>query len=501
MPESLLIAKSNVELRLLPALANRHGLIAGATGTGKTVTLQRMAECFSAIGVPVFMADVKGDLSGISQAGTDKPKIAERINQLKLGEFAYRASPVMFWDVFGSQGHPVRASVSEMGPLLLARMLNLNATQQGVLTAAFKIADDSGLLLLDLKDLRAMLRYVGDNAREFTTQYGNISAASIGAIQRGLLELEQQGGESFFGEPVLNIADLMQVTADGKGMINVLAADKLLHSPKVYATFLLWLLSELFENLPEKGDPEKPELVFFFDDAHLLFNDAPQQLLEKIEQVVRLIRSKGVGVYFVTQNPLDIPDTVLGQLGNRVQHALRAFTPRDEKAVKTAATTLRSNPKLDVEKAITELAVGEALVSFLDAKGTPTIVERALVLPPASRIGPASAAERAAVISASPIAGHYEKQVDRESAYERLIARQGGVVADASASSKEQGGSLLDKLGDIFGRSSAPAGGGRRREGLFEAAAKSAARAAGSEMGRQILRGVLGSILGGGRRR
>jgi len=501
MSESLLIAKSNLELHLLPALANRHDLIAGATGTGKTVTLQRMAECFSAIGVPVFMADVKGDLSGISQAGTDKPKIAERVNQLKLGEFAYRASPVMFWDVFGSQGHPVRASVSEMGPLLLARMLNLNATQQGVLTAAFKIADDGGLLLLDLKDLRAMLRYVGDNAREFRTQYGNISAASIGAIQRGLLELEQQGGETFFGEPALNIADLMQVTADGRGIINVLAADKLLSSPKVYATFLLWLLSELFENLPEKGDPEKPELVFFFDEAHLLFNDAPQQLLEKIEQVVRLIRSKGVGVYFVTQNPLDIPDTVLGQLGNRVQHALRAFTPRDEKAVKTAATTLRSNPKLDVEKAITELAVGEALVSFLDAKGAPTIVERALILPPASRIGPASAEERASVISESPIAGHYEKHIDRESAYEQLNARQGGAIADADAASKEQGGSLLDRLGDIFGRSNTPAGGGRRRESLFEAAAKSAARAAGSEMGRRILRGVLGSILGGGKRR
>ncbi len=500
MSESLLIAKSKVELRLLPALANRHGLITGATGTGKTVTLQRMAECFSAIGVPVFMADVKGDLAGISQAGADNPKIAERIKQLKLVDFAYRASPVMFWDVFGSQGHPVRASVSEMGPLLLARMLNLNATQQGVLTAAFKIADDSALLLLDLKDLRAMLRFVGDNARQFTTQYGNISAASIGAIQRGLLELEQQGGEKFFGEPALDIADLMQTTADGRGVINVLAADKLLNAPKVYATFLLWLLSELFENLPEKGDPEKPVLVFFFDEAHLLFNEAPRQLLEKIEQVVRLIRSKGVGVYFVTQNPLDIPETVLGQLGNRVQHALRAFTPRDEKAVKTAATTLRSNPELNVEKAITELAVGEALVSFLDAKGTPGIVQRALILPPASRIGPASADERASIISGSPIAGHYEKHIDRESAYEQLNARQGGATADASAAPNEEGGSLLDKLGSIFGRSSTPAGGGRPREGILEAAAKSAARAAGSEVGRQILRGVLGSILGGRRR-
>jgi uncharacterized protein len=500
MPEPLLIAKAKTELCLLPALANRHGLIAGATGTGKTVTLQRMAECFSNIGVPVFMSDVKGDLSGIGQAGKETPKIAERIKQLKLGEFSYRACPVMFWDVFGEQGHPVRATVSEMGPLLLSRMLNLNATQQGVLTATFKIADDGGLLLLDLKDLRAMLQYVGDNASQFTTKYGNISAASIGAIQRGLLELEHQGGEKFFGEPALNIADLMQTAADGRGIVNILAADKLLNSPKVYATFLLWLLSELFENLPEKGDPEKPELVFFFDEAHQLFNDAPQSLLDKIEQVVRLIRSKGVGVYFVTQNPLDIPETVLGQLGNRVQHALRAFTPRDEKAVKTAASTMRANPKLNVEKAIMELGVGEALVSFLDAKGTPTIVERALILPPASRIGPATAEERAALIAASPIRGHYEQSVDRESAYEKLNARQPGTPAAPAAAAPDEGGSLLDKLGGIFGQAN-PAAGGRRREGVLEAAAKSAARAVGSEVGRQILRGVLGSILGGGRRR
>jgi len=498
MSEPLLIARSTTDLTLLPALANRHGLIAGATGTGKTVTLQRMAECFSGIGVPVFMADVKGDLSGISQAGKQSSKLDERLNQLKLDNFAFKACPVMFWDVFGEQGHPVRTTVSEMGPLLLARMLNLNATQQGVLTAVFKIADDNALLLLDLKDLRAMLKYVGDNAAQFTTQYGNISVASVGAIQRGLLELEQQGGEKFFGEPALNIADFMQTAADGRGIVNILSADKLLNSPKVYATFLLWMLSELFENLPEKGDPEKPELVFFFDEAHLLFTDAPAALLEKIEQVVRLIRSKGIGVYFVTQNPLDIPETVLGQLGNRVQHALRAFTPRDEKAVKTAATTLRTNPKLNVEKVITELAVGEALVSFLDAKGTPNIVERALVLPPASRIGPASGDERAQVIQTSPISGHYEKAVDRESAYEKL---SGGAGAGAAQPAAQESGSILEKLGGIFGGGGAgkPAS-GRGREGVLEAAAKSAARAIGSEVGRQILRGVLGSILGGRRR-
>jgi DNA helicase HerA-like ATPase len=475
-------------------------LIAGATGTGKTVTLQRLAESFSAIGVPVFVADVKGDLSGISQAGGGHPKVAERLRQLGMGEVAFRGCPVEFWDVLGEQGLPVRATVSEMGPLIMARMLNLNATQQGVLTAVFKIADDAGLLLLDLKDLRAMLKHAGDNAQQFTTRYGNISAASVGAIQRGLLELEHQGGEKFFGEPVLNIADLMQTAADGRGVVNVLVADKLINSPKVYAAFLLWLLSELFENLPELGDPDKPELVFFFDEAHLLFNDAPQALQEKIEQLVRLIRSKGVGVYFVTQNPLDIPDVVLGQLGNRVQHALRAFTPRDEKAVKTAASTLRRNPKLDVESAITELGVGEALVSFLDAKGRPHMVERALVVPPASRIGPATAPERAAALAASPLRAHYAQSVDRESAYEKLNARQpAGAPAQPGDARTEQGGSLLEQLGGIF--SGGKAGSGRAREGVLEAAAKSAARAMGSEMGRQILRGVLGSMLGTTRRR
>ena len=502
MPEPMLVGKGDAEIYLLPALANRHGLIAGATGTGKTVTLQRIAESFSNIGVPVFMADVKGDLSGIGAKGSDHPKITQRMQVLGMPPLEFRACPVMFWDVFGEQGHPVRATVSEMGPLLFSRLLNLNATQQGVLTATFKIADDHGLLLIDLKDLRAMLKFVGDNASQFTTQYGNISAASIGAIQRGLLELEHQGGEKFFGEPQLNIADLMQTGADGRGMINILAADKLLNSPKIYATFLLWLLSEMFENLPEKGDLDKPEMVFFFDEAHLLFNDAPASLLEKIEQVVRLIRSKGVGVYFVTQNPLDIPDTVLGQLGNRVQHALRAFTPRDQKAVKTAATTLRANPKLDVEKAITEMGVGEALVSFLDPKGSPTVVERALIVPPASRIGPLTAQERSSLIAASPIAGHYEAAVDRESAYEQLGARQAaaspqGGPAGAAAPAE---GSLLDKLGGLFGGGK-PAAGARSRESVLETAAKSAARAMGSEVGKQILRGVLGSILGGGRRR
>ena len=501
MAEPMLIAKSGQELHLLPGLANRHGLIAGATGTGKTVTLQRLAEELSKIGVPVFMADVKGDLAGISQKGEPKPKIEERIKQLGIDGFTYAGNPVVFWDAFGKQGHPVRATISEMGPLLLARLLNLNDTQQGVLTLVFKIADDNGLLLLDLKDLRAMLQFVGDNAKNFTTQYGNISAASIGAIQRGLLEIEQQGGDSFFAEPALNIQDLIQTDAKGRGVINILAADKLMNAPKLYATFLLWLLSELFEQLPEVGDPEKPKLVFFFDEAHLLFNDAPGALLEKIEQVVRLIRSKGVGVYFVTQNPLDIPESVLGQLGNRVQHALRAFTPRDQKAVKSAATTLRANPKLDVEAAITELGVGEALVSLLDEKGRPCIVERAFVLPPGSRLGPVTPEERAAVIKNSLVAGIYEKMEDRESAYEKLTQRvkEQAAAQQPAAAPAAEGGGMFGALGDLLGGSTGPRGG--RREGVVEMAAKSAARAIGSQVGREIIRGVLGSILGGGRRR
>jgi DNA helicase HerA-like ATPase len=501
MPQPMPIARSSHELCLLPGLANRHGLITGATGTGKTVTLQTIAEALSDGGVPVFMADVKGDLAGLSQPGAMNPRLQERITKLGLENFAFTGYPVTFWDVFGESGHPVRATISEMGPLLLSRLLNLNETQAGVLTLVFKIADDSGLLLLDFKDLRSMVQHVGDNARQFTTEYGNISAASIGAIQRGLLAIDEQGGDRFFGEPALNIADLMQTDDKGRGVINILAADKLLAAPKAYATLLLWLLSELFEELPEVGDPDKPKLVFFFDEAHLLFNDAPPALLEKIEQVVRLIRSKGVGVFFVTQNPLDVPDTVLGQLGNRVQHALRAFTPRDQKAVKTAATTLRANPELDVEKAITELGVGEALVSLLDEKGRPSIVERALVLPPHSRIGPITPAERTAVIGKSLVAGVYEKENDRESAYEMLKARReqaaqqqsGPAPSPAPASG---GGSVFgDVLGSVLG------GGNSRRQSAGEAMVKSAARAIGSEVGRQIMRGVLGSILGTGRRR
>lgn len=503
MTEPMLVAKSDVEVFLLPKMANRHGVITGATGTGKTVTLQVLAENFSRQGVPVFMSDIKGDLSGVSQAGTMTPKIQERVTKLGLGEYTFEAAPVTFWDVFGEMGHPVRATVSEMGPLLIGRMLNLNETQEGVLALVFKIADDNGLLLLDLKDLRAMLQHVGDKAKEFTTEYGNISAASIGAIQRGLVQLESQGGEQFFGEPALNLDDLMQTDSLGRGMVNILSADKLMQSPKVYSTFLLWLMSELFEKLPEVGDPEKPKLVFFFDEAHLLFNDAPDALLEKIEQVVRLVRSKGVGVYFVTQNPLDIPDRVLGQLGNRVQHALRAFTPRDEKAVKAAATTMRANPKFNAEQAVTELGVGEALISTLNEKGQPNITERAYVLPPHGQIGPIDEATRKKIIQSSIVAGVYEKTEDRESAYEKLKARAAADSAAAPASSRPaeapaaSGGGWGDVLGGMFGGGS----GGRNRQGVGEALAKSAARAMGSEVGRQIIRGVLGSILGGSKRR
>ena len=505
MAQPLVIAKSGEqELALLPALANRHGLITGATGTGKTVTLQLLAERLSSIAVPVFMADVKGDLSGLGAAGSLTPKLKARLDSLGIDAPQPAAFPAVFWDVFGEAGHPVRATVYDMGPLLLGRLLNLNDTQAGVLQLVFKIADDHGLLLLDLKDLRAMVQHVGDNAKQFTTEYGNVSAASVGAIQRALLAIEAQGGEAFFGEPMLDIADLMQTDEKGRGVVNILAADKLLNAPRLYSTFLLWLLAELFEQLPEAGDLDKPKLVFFFDEAHLLFNEAPPALLEKIEQVVRLIRSKGVGVYFITQNPLDVPDTVLGQLGNRVQHALRAFTPRDQKAVKTAAQTLRQNPKLDTETAITELAVGEALVSFLDEKGRPSVVERAFILPPASRIGPLAAEERNAAIKSSLLYGHYEKTVDRESAYEKLKARaaqaaEAAAPREAPPQSQPQqggGGGILGGLGDLLG------GGSRGgRQSVAEAAVKSAARAIGSELGRQVLRGVLGSILGGGRRR
>jgi len=493
MPDPLLIAKSKQELNLLPEMANRHGLVAGATGTGKTVTLQVMAENFSRIGVPVFAADVKGDLSGISQPGKDNPKLAERVKKLQLADFSFEGNPAACWDVFGEEGHPVRATVSEMGPLLFSRLLNLNDTQSGVLTLVFKIADDNGLLLLDLKDLQAMLQNVGDNAKQFQTQYGNISAASIGAIQRGLLTLQQQGGDKFLGEPALNLDDLMQTDSNGHGVVNLLAAGKLMSSPKLYATFLLWLLSELFEKLPEVGDPEKPKLVFFFDEAHLLFSDLPKVLEEKVEQVIRLIRSKGVGVYFVTQNPIDIPEVILGQLGNRVQHALRAFTPADQKGVRAAAQTFRANPAVDVEKTITELAVGEALVSFLDEKGTPTPVERALICPPHSQIGPIKPDQRRQVISSSLVAGVYEKTVDRESAYERLKGRAAQQPAPAQPA-PAQTSSWFPNLG-------IPSSGGRRGDSLAEAAMKSAARAMGSSVGRQIIRGVLGSLLGGGSRR
>jgi DNA helicase HerA-like ATPase len=510
MAEPILVAKhGDIECHLLPGMANRHGLITGATGTGKTITLQTLAENFSKLGVPVFMADVKGDLTGISQTGELPDKVRKLLEDRGLSPPKPTKAPATLWDVFGEQGHPVRATVSDMGPLLLGRMLGLNDTQAGVLNIVFKIADDNGLALLDLKDLRSMLQFVGDNARDFTTEYGNISTASVGAIQRGLLQLEEQGGDKFFGEPMLTIDDFMQ-TVDGKGAVNILAADKLLNAPRLYATFLLWMLSELFEILPEVGDLEQPKLVFFFDEAHLLFAEAPKALVERIELVVRLVRSKGVGVFFVTQNPLDIPDTVLAQLGNRVQHALRAFTPRDQKAVKAAASTMRANPKLDVETAITELAVGEALVSLLDAKGRPGVTERVYVLPPGSRIGPITPEQRQALRAGSLVAGAYEKEVDRESAYEKLKQRaEASADVAQQASAKTRGaqveapeaasGGILGGLSDVLFGSTGPRGG--RREGLAEAAAKSAIRTMGSTVGREIIRGVLGGILGGGRRR
>jgi DNA helicase HerA-like ATPase len=439
MAEPLLIGKNaHTSVHLLPALANRHGLITGATGTGKTVSLQVIAEQLSLIGVPSFMADVKGDLSGIAAAGRSSPKFEERLARFELPQPTFRALPVTLWDVWGEQGHPLRATISDMGPLLLARMLGLNETQEGVLNLLFKVADDHGLLLLDLKDLRTMLQFVGENAKKFTVDYGNVSAASVGAIQRGLLTLEKQGADRFFGEPMLDIDDMIQTDANGHGVVNVLAADQLLNAPRLYAAFLLWLLSELFERLPEVGDLEKPRMVFFFDEAHLLFNEAPRALLEKVEQVVRLIRSKGVGVYFVTQNPLDIPDTVLGQLGNRVQHALRAFTPRDQKAVKAAAETMRANPSFDAEKAIAELGVGEALVSTLDEKGRPTPVERVYMLAPGSRIGPLDKAERAQLQQTSIVAGLYDAPVDRESAYEKLRGRGAAAAAPPGGSTAER---------------------------------------------------------------
>jgi uncharacterized protein len=476
-PSPILVAKGAEDVFLYPRMANRHGLIAGATGTGKTVSLRVLAEQFSARGVPVFMADVKGDLSGIAKAGGDNPKIADRVTELKLDEFSYEAFPVSFWDVFGRQGHPIRTTVTEMGPLLLSRILNLNETQAGVLSIVFKIADDNGLPLLDLKDLRSMAQHVGDNANEYKVKYGNISKASVGAIQRNLLVIEEQGGDAFFGEPGLDVTDLMQTDEKGRGTINILAADRLMQSPKVYATFLLWLLAELFEQLPEVGDLPKPKLIFFFDEAHVLFEDVSQALEEKIEQVVRLIRSKGVGVYFVTQNPLDIPDAVLGQLGNRVQHAMRAYTPREQKAVKVAAETFRANPRVDTTKAILELAVGEALVSMQDEKGIPAMVNRAWVVPPRSSLTPLGPGEMDAVVKGSVLFGTYEKTVDRESAYERLMAKAGQAAGEEhpAAEKKESQSQAVVLIGAL---------------------AKSAAHAIGSQIGRQLIRGVLGSLFG-----
>ncbi|MDN5679507.1 MAG: DUF853 domain-containing protein [Ewingella sp.] len=485
-------------LTLLPALANRHGLITGATGTGKTVTLQRMAEQFSRIGVPVFLADVKGDLSGIGAPGVASDKLNARLQGIGVTDWQPQACTIIPWDIFAEKGHPIRATVSDLGPLLLARLLDLNEVQTGVLNLVFKIADDSGMLLLDMKDLRAMVQVVGDNAKQFQTQYGNISSASIGAIQRGLLTLEGQGANQFFGEPMLDIKDLMKTDATGQGIINLLAADKLINQPKLYAVFLLWLLAELFEHLPEVGDPEQPKLVFFFDEAHLLFTDAPAALLTKIEQVVRLIRSKGVGIYFVTQNPLDIPDSVLGQLGNRVQHALRAFTPRDQKAVKAAAQTLRANPKFDAETAISELGVGEALVSFLDEKGRPNVVERAMVIAPESKMGMLGDEGMNSALNKSPLYGRYEDAIDRESAYEKIqaqgfgtVAQPAGTAAQKPAATQAEGGGLMGSLNEILFGSTGPRGG--KKDGVVQVAAKSMAR----DLGRQILRGVLGSIMGG----
>jgi hypothetical protein len=540
----LLIGKSDLPQYLHLPLANRHGLIAGATGTGKTITLQVLAEQFSRHGVPVVCADVKGDLSGIAMAGEPKAKVQERAAELGVADFAHVAAPVIFWDLFGQQGHPIRATVAEMGPLLLARMLELNETQEGVLNIAFKLADDQGLLLLDFKDLTAILQAVAENADQLTTTYGNVSKATIGTIQRRLLTLEQQGAEHFFGEPALELADLMLTTPDGRGAVNVLVADKLIHAPRLYATFLLWLLSELFEELPEAGDLDKPKLVFFFDEAHLLFNDAPRALTEKVEQVVRLIRSKGVGVYFVTQNPADVPPVILSQLGNRVQHALRAFTPAEQKGIKAAAETFRPNPAFKTQEVITQLGVGEALVSTLEPGGVPGIVERAKVIPPRSRMGTITPEERERLMAASPVGAKYAQAVDRESAYEILQARA-TAVPDASAAADpwgvgssapantasaenpwgvppaapsgtsrriggstpttrrrmaaapppapEQGGGLSDMLGGILG------GGGGRRQTPAEAMLKSAMRSIGTKVGGQvgnaIVRGVLGSIM------
>ncbi|MGF7051253.1 hypothetical protein GGC47_000413 [Bosea sp. OAE752] len=507
---AILIGKSGKPENLLLKLANRHGLVTGATGTGKTVTLQVMAEGFARSGVPVFAADIKGDLSGIVAPGDSKPAFVSRAKEIGV-KYEPDQFTTVFWDVFGEQGHPVRATISEMGPLLLARLLDLNDTAEGVLNIAFRIADEQKLLLLDLKDLRAILTFIAENASDLTTKYGNVSPATVGTIQRGLLVLENQKGDLFFGEPALDINDLMKTDRDGRGVINILAADKLMNNPRLYATFLLWLLSELFEQLPEVGDLDKPKLVFFFDEAHLLFNGAPKALLTAVEQVVRLIRSKGVGVYFVTQNPLDVPDTVLAQLGNRVQHALRAFTPRDQKAVRAAAETFRQNPKIDTEQAITQLAVGEALISMLEGKGSPEMVERALIAPPMAQVGPCTPQQRQQAINSSPVKGKYDTMVDRESAYEVLMQRKNlnpdGSPIEASTDGGG-GGGILDTIGGWLG-GGAPqqrpkTGPGSRggplppsmTEKIITSAARSAATSIGRQVGTAILRGILGSMTG-----
>lgn len=525
MSTPIIIAKKTTNTQqdvvLHSKFANRHGLIAGATGTGKTVTLKVLTESFSRLGVPVFLADAKGDVSSLAQAGASNPKFDERIKSLGIDSIPFAASPVVFWDLFAEQGHPIRTTITEIGPLLLARMLNLNDTQEGVLSAVFRIADDQGMLLIDFKDLKAMIGYVSEHAAEFKAEYGNLSPASLGAIQRNLLALADQGGDQFFGEPSLNILDFIQTDSNGHGYINILAADKLMNTPKLYATFLLWMLSELFEQLPEVGDMDKPKLVFFFDEAHLLFDNASAALQEKIEQVVRLIRSKGVGIYFVTQNPLDLPESVLGQLGNRVQHALRAFTPKDQKAVKTAADTFRANPEFKVEQAITELAVGEALISCLDEHGTPQVVERAWVMPPYSSFSPISPEQRQALISQSIVAGIYEKRLDRESAFEllqnKVVERQQQAVQIEQEKQQAKEQELLAKqqakeaetLAKQQAREQERIAKEQQKEAEREAKqrekliqdtvgtfAKSAARSLGGSTGQKIVRGLLGSLFG-----
>ena len=472
------------EVLFLP-MANRHGLVTGATGTGKTVTLQILAEGFSRAGVPVFAADVKGDLSGICEKGESKDFLIERANKIGFEDYDFEATPTIFWDLFGEQGHPVRTTISEMGPLLLSRLMGLTEAQEGALNIAFKIADEEGLALLDLKDLRALLTDLAARGKDIRTQYGNVNAATIGSIQRRLVVIEEQGGDKFFGEPALDIKDLMRTTRDGRGYVNILAADKLMSSPQLYATFLLWLVSELFEDLPEVGDPDKPKLVFFFDEAHLLFDDAPPGLLQKIEQTVKLIRSKGVGIYFVTQNPLDVPESVLAQMGNRVQHALRAYTPREQKAVKTAATTFRPNPKFSTEAVITELGKGEALVSVLDLKGVPTVVERTLIRPPSSRMGPITPEERSAIMRDSPVSGQYDDAVDRESAYEKLAKR----AAERAEADKE----AAEEKQRVKEARSAP----RERESATDRFVKNVAGSVGRQLGSTIVRSLVRGILGG----